>query len=117
MSQNPKYSTIEAAEFLGIARQTLANWRVVGGGPMFLKVGGLVYHGQEFKNQDVALLIQKIISQPGEFQFPAEFHKVGFGSNVTDGHNDLQFPVRLPDGVLLQEAWTMLSSRYPGFLR
>ncbi len=34
--------TARAAEFLGIAKQTMARWRVDGQGPPFIKVGGAV---------------------------------------------------------------------------
>jgi predicted DNA-binding transcriptional regulator AlpA len=33
------FSTQEAAQYLNIARQTLAAWRVTGKGPSFLKIG------------------------------------------------------------------------------
>ncbi len=32
----------DAAEYLGVASQTLSRWRVEGRPPMFLKIGGLV---------------------------------------------------------------------------
>lgn len=33
---------VQAAEYLQVAVQTLARWRVEGTGPVFIKVGGLV---------------------------------------------------------------------------
>jgi len=39
----PGYATpAEAAEYLGVARQTLANWRSLGKGPRFVRRGRLV---------------------------------------------------------------------------
>lgn len=32
----------QAAAYIGVTRQTLARWRVEGGGPAFLKLGGRV---------------------------------------------------------------------------
>jgi excisionase family DNA binding protein len=34
----------EAAEYLGIARATLAKWATTGGGPSFMRLGGAVVY-------------------------------------------------------------------------
>lgn len=36
-------NTEQAAEYLGYSRQHLANWRVKGGGPTFIKSGRVTY--------------------------------------------------------------------------
>lgn len=40
-------SAEQAAELLGIHRQTLANWRVSGAGPRFIKLGARVLYSPE----------------------------------------------------------------------
>jgi predicted DNA-binding transcriptional regulator AlpA len=35
-------TTDEAAAFLSLKRKTLENWRVVGGGPKFIRAGGRI---------------------------------------------------------------------------
>lgn len=36
----------EAAQYLGVAEQTLANWRYLGKGPRFFRVGQLVKYDE-----------------------------------------------------------------------
>lgn len=38
------YTTAEVEELTGIKQQTLANWRYLGKGPRFVKVGGKVFY-------------------------------------------------------------------------
>ena len=42
MSERVLMDSRDAAAYLCVARQTLARWRVEGGGPVFLKLGALV---------------------------------------------------------------------------
>lgn len=42
--------TVRAAEFLGISKQTMANWRMRGNGPPFIKMGGAVRYKPEDLN-------------------------------------------------------------------
>lgn len=42
MSQRQLMTPQQAADYLGVAKHTLARWRVEGGGPPFLKLGGPV---------------------------------------------------------------------------
>lgn len=48
---NPLHASVkEAAAFLGVAEQTLNNWRYLGKGPKFLKMGNKVrYYYSELK--------------------------------------------------------------------
>ena len=41
---SPLLSTPEAAEYMKVARQTLAIWRLNGKGPTFKKIGSKVYY-------------------------------------------------------------------------
>ncbi len=44
MTKPKRVGPKEAAEILGMSPQTLANWRSMGGGPRWLKVGGRVFY-------------------------------------------------------------------------
>ena len=41
-----RYSTPEAANYVGAARTTLEKWRITGQGPIFIKVGRLVRYAR-----------------------------------------------------------------------
>ena len=41
-----RHRTPSAASYLGISRRTLEKWRVVGGGPPFAKLGGVVVYDE-----------------------------------------------------------------------
>jgi predicted DNA-binding transcriptional regulator AlpA len=42
----PYLSPNETADFLGVATQTLANWRVIGSGPRHRKIGRLIRYSR-----------------------------------------------------------------------
>lgn len=45
-ASSPLKTTAEAAVYLGFAEQTLVNWRSLGEGPPYVKVGGRVRYDQ-----------------------------------------------------------------------
>jgi excisionase family DNA binding protein len=47
MNDKPYLSPGEAAEFIGVATQTLANWRAKGSGPRHRKIGRLVRYSRD----------------------------------------------------------------------
>lgn len=44
---NRLLTTIEAAEYLALGKQTIERWRLTGEGPKFVKMGGAVRYRQE----------------------------------------------------------------------
>ena len=47
LDHGPEYlATIQAAEFLGVSKQTLALWRSDGKGPAFVRIGNVVRYAK-----------------------------------------------------------------------
>ena len=65
------YSTVEAAEILGLSRRTLEKMRVQGRGPSFLKMGAKVSYSKEDLQAWANANRRKSTSDPGPGQPPA----------------------------------------------
>jgi excisionase family DNA binding protein len=58
-ARQPLLNTQQAAEYLGLSRKTLENWRHVGGGPNYRKLGGAVRYSTEDLNAYIDSAIRR----------------------------------------------------------
>lgn len=52
--KNTSYSVEEAAKILGVSARTLNNWRYLGKGPKYLKMGGKIRYLERDVNSFIA---------------------------------------------------------------